>query len=499
MVQTLNNSSINVEALKNGLQLRKCKHSVIYFINAYCRLYEPRNAAKGLPTNIPFKLRPKQEELVTWLLEREETTTSGLIEKSRDEGMTFLICAFFLHHWLFVPGFAGTIGSRKLELVDQLGDPKTIFAKFRYMLYQLPKWMLPKGFKASEHDNVRRIVNPSNEASVVGEGGAQAGRGGRSTIYFYDEWAFNETPETVDAAISQNSDIRIKGSSYYGPNHFYREVISGIFKVFTLRWQDNPDKDDAWYDKQKRELSPEVLAQEVDLDPFASVEGVIILGKWVQAALKIKLEEGSISTSGLDVSADGKDGTVYSHRRGGKVTRIQKVSSPEEDRPSDVEDLCRQDKTQKLLYDRLGVGSGVTTTLKKKEKKLPFKVVGVSNADIPSLRIFDDQPGVPAKERFQYWSGEQWWALRLRFEKTWERVEGIKDHPDDECISIPFDNELISQLSQPIYWKNQNDKIMVDKYGQGKPGSKNRTVKSPDHAESLMYTFSHTYTRKLTW
>ncbi|MDR8310147.1 terminase, partial [Acinetobacter baumannii] len=60
--------------------------------------------AFGLPANIPFVLRPKQVELVEWLEERESTQTHGLIEKSRDEGMSYVVLRFFLHRWLFVEG-----------------------------------------------------------------------------------------------------------------------------------------------------------------------------------------------------------------------------------------------------------------------------------------------------------------------------------------------------------------------------------------------------------
>ncbi|EJO35483.1 hypothetical protein ACINWCA157_0629 [Acinetobacter radioresistens WC-A-157] len=100
----------------------------------------------GLPANIPFALRPGQVELVDWLIERESTQTHGLIEKSRDEGMSYVVLGFYLHRWLFVEGFAGGVGSRKEDLVDKKGDPKTLLHKFRDMYSKLPTWMKPKGF-----------------------------------------------------------------------------------------------------------------------------------------------------------------------------------------------------------------------------------------------------------------------------------------------------------------------------------------------------------------
>lgn len=149
---------------------------------------------------------------------------------------------------------------------------------------------------------------------------------------------------------------------------------------------------------------------------------------------------------------------------------------------SNAEDLCRADKVDRIYYDRLGVGSGITATLKRREEELPFEVHGIANSEKPSKRKFDDAPKVPCYERFDNYAAELWWALRLRFKATYERAEGIQDHADEDCISIPNRPSLIAQLSQPTYSKNSKDKIKVDKKGNG--------TKSPDEAESLMYAFA---------
>jgi phage terminase large subunit len=409
--------------------------------------------------------------------------------------MTFVLCAYMLHAWLFVPGFAGAIGSRKQDLVDKHGDPKTIFWKIRYMLERLPGWMLPRGFTRREHDNFLRLINPQTGATITGEAGDEMGRGGRASLYFIDEWAFVERAESVNAAVSQNSNVIIKGSTPNGiGNLMYQERFSGKYPVFTLHWRDNPDKTGAWYEAQKLKLDPVTLAQEIDIDYTASAEGIMIPGAWVRAAISFPLAQGAVRASGLDVTADGKDFTVYAHRRGPVVTRLERIASAETQRPSDVEDLARADGTQTLFYDRLGVGSGVTTTLKKREADLPFKVVGVANNDAVTDRIFEDQPGVRAVERFANYAAELWWALRLRFKATYERAEGIAEHPDEDCISIPNIPELIMQLSQPTYVKNSKDKIQVNKYGNG--------TKSPDYAEAVLYAFASERPqpeRRLTW
>jgi hypothetical protein len=46
-----------------------------------------------------------------------------------------------------------------------------------------------KGFVEKVHDNYMRIINPDNGATITGEAGDNIGRGGRTTMYFLDEWA----------------------------------------------------------------------------------------------------------------------------------------------------------------------------------------------------------------------------------------------------------------------------------------------------------------------
>ena len=150
-------------------EIYKCKNDPVHWFNHWIWTYDPRGMPFGMPANIPFVLRPKQVELVDWLLERENTQTHGLIEKSRDEGMSYVVLGFYLHRWLFVEGFAGGVGSRKEELVDKKGDPKTLLHKFRDMLSKMPPWMKPKGFVEKVHDNYMRIINPDNGATITGE------------------------------------------------------------------------------------------------------------------------------------------------------------------------------------------------------------------------------------------------------------------------------------------------------------------------------------------
>lgn len=500
------------DPVAQALTLEVCADDPVHFFNDWVWTYDPRNVNKGLPTRVPFTLRPRQVDFVRWLQARERTKTSGLVEKSRDEGASFVFLGYLLHHWLFVDGFAGAIGSRKQDLVDGLGDPKTLFWKLRYMLYDLPAFFVAgcaPGFSRKDHDNFLRLVNPATGASVTGEGGDNMGRGGRASLYGIDEWAHVDHAKSVNAAISQNSDVRVKIFTPNGVgNEAYVERFSGRYPVFTFHWKDNPDKNytaeredgtvyHPWYAKQVAENDDVTLAQEVDIDYTASAEGVVIPAKWVRAAVGLRLSESGPSVSAADLSEGGTDKTVYANRRGPVVRRVVPVRSGADwQQAGELERLAREDGAARFVYDRLGIGAGITATLAQKDG-LPFVVEGVANSDKPTSRVFEDQPA-PAKgqkpltnaERFDNLAAEMWWGLRLRFKRTYERVEEGRAHPDEDCISVPDDPTLIAQLSQPTYARNSKDKIVVNKRGEG--------TASPDHAEAVLYDFAPEVDRALS-
>jgi hypothetical protein len=115
------------------------------------------------------------------------------------------------------------------------------------------------------------------QSILVGEAGDSIGRGDRTSIFFVDEAAFLEQPENVDAAFSATTNCRIDISTPNGHgNSFARRRHSGKIKVFTMHWRNDPRKGLDWYKKQESELDPVVLADEVNIDYAASVEGALI-------------------------------------------------------------------------------------------------------------------------------------------------------------------------------------------------------------------------------
>lgn len=456
----------------------KCRKSPAYFVDNWVWTYDPRRD----PATIPFNLFPKQSEFFDWLGDRIRNKEVGLVEKSRDMGMTWMCVVFAVWQLIFVFGSKVTFGSRKSDLVDRIGDPDSIFEKMRMVLQTLPLWLRPNEYS----DGELKIINKDNGNTCTGEAGDQMGRGGRSRLYFVDEAAFIERAKRVDAAISQNSEVRIYVSTPNGAgNEYARKRFSGNFPVFTFHWKDDPRKSENWYAKQKRELDPVVLAQEVDLDYHASQSGILIPSLWVRAAVDLRISPLGAKVAGLDVANEGRDLNVLIIRRG-PVVRLQDIESWSEgttyQTAHKAANICRYKQVKHLNFDCNGVGAGVHGDLEVMD--LPFSVRGVNGGEgVPDTYLKEFNR--PACDVFRNKRAEMFWIVRRRFEKTYEHVNKLAEYPDSELISIPNHPELILQLSQPLWRFNDRGQIVIE----SKEEMLKRDVKSPDFADAIAYAF----------
>lgn len=164
--------------------LKFYENNHINFIEDWMQTYDPRRKDWKY---CPFILFPRQRQYLHWLEDLIQDREDGVVDKSRDMGVTWLCVAKALCMWLFQPGVKIGIGSRKENLVDRIGDPDSIFEKFRLILRNLPPEFLPRGFDLEKNSPHMKLVNPENGSVIAGEAGDNIGRGGRSSVYFKDE------------------------------------------------------------------------------------------------------------------------------------------------------------------------------------------------------------------------------------------------------------------------------------------------------------------------
>lgn len=472
------------------------------FIIDWGMTYDPRNVSRGLPASLPFLLFKKQEELALWIIERWRAREPGMIEKSRDMGITWLTMSLAATMCLFNREMSVGCGSRKEEYVDILGDPDSMIEKVRVFLTHLPP-DFRGGWDRKRHSSHMKIIFPESGSILTGEAGDSIGRGGRQSIYIVDESAHLERPHLVDAALSANTDCRIDLSSVAGlGNPFAEKVRGGKIKVFTFHWRSDPRKDDAWYAKKCDELDPVTMAQEYDINYSASIEGVLIPSAWVQASIDAHTKLGITPTGSkrgaLDVADGGKDLNAFAGRHGVLLDSIESWHG----RKDNIDDIfmtveksfyiCDEYGYGSFLYDADGLGSGVRGDSRVINERRQF--VGQSQISVDAFRgsgAVHDPDGEMVKLRknkdfFANAKAQAWWALRIRFNKTYRAVIEGAEYDPDEIISLDSSlkelTKLQLELSQPTYSLNGAGKVIVDKAPDG--------TRSPNLGDAVMILYA---------
>lgn len=469
------------------------------FISHWGMTFDPRNADIGRPSQAPFILFPKQEEWVNWFMERWQAREPGLTEKSRDMGMSWLTVATAATVCLFRPGVVAGFGSRKEDYVDKLGDPKSLFWKAREFIACLPV-EFRAGWDRTKHAPHMRIIFPDTGSAMTGEAGDNIGRGDRTSFYFVDESAHLERPHLVDASLSATTNCRQDLSSVKGmANPFATKRFGGKIKTFSFHWRDDPRKDDAWYRKQCEELDPVTVAQELDINYSASVEGVVIPNEWAQAAVdahqKLNITPSGARHGALDVADEGVDKNAFCGAHGILMNHIEEWSGKGADIFATVQRafmLCDEHGLDLFKYDADGLGAGVRGDARiiseaRVETHAPVvKVEAFRGSEAPFAPDAEDVKGRKNSDFFANRKAQAWWSLRTRFQRTYRAVVEGKPFEPDEIISLASGagnlQKLVTELSQATYSVNLAGKIVIDKAPDG--------VKSPNLADAVVIRFS---------
>lgn len=223
------------------------KHPLAFINDLYT--FDPR-PGKG---KLPFHLYKFQIDYAIELIYCIQNGEEIFVEKSRDMGASWVTLAVILWCWIFLPNFQALIGSRKEDLVDN-GLVDSLFGKFDYMLKYLS---FDLTFDPSS-DKVRtymKLVNPLNGNSISGESAnPNFGRQGRYSVSMLDEIAFWPQQQSSWEGVGESTRTRIAITTPSEYPSFAKTLRnSGLIPVKTLHWKDHPDKDQKWYEEQKKE------------------------------------------------------------------------------------------------------------------------------------------------------------------------------------------------------------------------------------------------------
>ena len=243
----------------------------IFFIENFGWTFDPRPESE--PHHLPFILFEYQKDGIRWALDHIMNSKDGLVEKSRDMGISWVIFVWIpIYLWLFKDGVNILLGSYKEALVDNRSKD-SLFGMIDYAVDSLPKWIMPKGYNKDKHRTQMKLVNPATQNLITGDTmNPDFGRGTRKTVILFDELGSWDYAKDAWESSGDSTRCRIANSTPKGYN-FYKVLRDSGIDVLTLHWKMNPLKDQKWYEFECARRTPEEVAQELDISYNKSQEG----------------------------------------------------------------------------------------------------------------------------------------------------------------------------------------------------------------------------------
>jgi len=265
-----------------------CRDSLLFWVNMFVDTFKPLEVGEN---GILRSAANRDIPMITWpvqdpaLLTIQQALNEGgdlAIDKSRNMGASYICIIPMLHDFVFRPQRLYKLLSRKEELVDNPGDPDSLFWKIDYMLGRLPEWMRPK-----IHTRDMQRENLDSGSVLTGEStNSNAGRGGRRDAILIDEAGAIPTLNEILGATHMGVATRLFNSTPVGPGAYSDMIFSGTCKVVVLPWWDHPEfgkdryrtKDkhgnlimsSPWRDHEVATKSAREVAQNIDRDHMAA-------------------------------------------------------------------------------------------------------------------------------------------------------------------------------------------------------------------------------------
>lgn len=237
-------------------EIMRCGKDPLYFINKYVFIQHPM---KG---TLKFNTYPFQDECVEAFVKHR----FNIVLKSRQLGLSTLAAAYSL--WLAIFRRDKNI----LVIATKLKTAQNFIKKVKSAIAKLPPWlMIPE----ITYNNKQQLEFSNGSQIQAIPTSPDAGRSEALSLVIIDEAAFIRDFDTIWTAIYSTLSTGGRAIVLSTPNgvgdkyhELYTQAEQGFneFNPIKLPWTVHPERDQAWYDKETRNMSIKQIAQELMCD-----------------------------------------------------------------------------------------------------------------------------------------------------------------------------------------------------------------------------------------
>lgn len=239
--------------------------------------------------------------------------------------------------------------------------------------------------------------------------------------------------------------------------------------------------------------------------PLENNDASLIKSSWIEAAVDAHVKLGITVTgeraAALDVADEGEDMNALCDAHGILVRGVDVWSGRGMDIYATTEraiNACADRGLSRFWYDSDGLGAGVRGDARVINAQRPHPIeavpfrgsAAVIDPDAPVQGLRDDADR-DALERtngdyFANLKAQAWWALRLRFQRTYRAVVHGETFDSDQLIALDSRmdglDKLKLELEQPSFTRNGAGKVLIDKQPDG--------TRSPNRADAVMIRYA---------
>jgi hypothetical protein len=274
---------MNISKQKQIAEIVRCGKDPTYFFNSYVKIQHPTRGT------IPFKTYPFQDDCVDSF--RDDRFV--IVVKGRQLGLSTLVAAYSV--WLALFHKDKNI----LIIATKLSVAQNFIKKSKTIIANLPEWMILSPIVT----NNRQLLELSNGSSIKAiPTSDDAGRSEALSLLIVDEAAFVRDFDTLWTGLYPTLSTGGRAILLSTPNgvggQYYKlftDAEAGLneFKPVRLNWDVHPERDQAWFDKETRNLTQREIAQEYLCDFAAS--GETFLGdqdiEWLRSLVRSPAEK----------------------------------------------------------------------------------------------------------------------------------------------------------------------------------------------------------------
>lgn len=311
------------------------------------------------------------------------------------------------------------------------------------------------------------------------------------------EEAHNLTKEQWDilkpTIRKEGSEIWISFNPKLATDFVYQRFIVNppkSCKVRLINYPDNPFlSDTAKADIIEMKEEDEDEHDHIYLGVARQEDGMAIIKRaWLEAAedahIKLGIDLSGATCVGYDVADSGDDKNAIARFNGAICEYIEEWKAPEDELNQSAKRAWSHVGNGKLMYDSIGVGAHVGSTLNDAGIKSGYSKFNAGAAVNKPKALYT--PGIKNGEKFENLKAQAWQDVADRLRNTYNAVNKGKKYHASELISISSELDKIerlkTELSTPRKSYSKRGLDMVETKDQ----LKKRGIASPNIADAFI-------------